>query len=279
MSIWLGHTSLTVENCEDAWNESSHADITSTLNSSDYMVGSGSASLVAGANIATGNLLATEVVALDLSSYTHLCLWVKSSATQVAGALKFVMDEDASCASPSETLDLPALVANQWTACVLTFAAATSTRNAIISVGLKSGATIVSGTAILLDDLRALTARQFSPIIIHGLNRPDAVQHSRAMVQEQLDGNMYELTPQKRRRIITLTFNALTSEIDQYWIEDWLSKSEKRVIGTNDNVEVVNGSDGYTQDWMGGISIARAPVLKLIEKNGWTTKPVSWGYA
>ena len=278
--IWLGHTTLLMEDCEDAWNESVHGSVTSTVNASDYLVGSNSASLTLTAPIASGNLLATEVVSLDLSTYTHMVLMIKASVNQAAGALVFCLDEDASCASPSESLALPALVANQWTACPLTFAAAASTRNATISVGLKTGATVANGTVILIDDVRAMTARQFNPLAVRGLNRPDDVLHSKAKVSELIDGDMYETVPVKSRRIITLEFNALSSQTDQAWLEAFMRKSDKRIIGANDCVRVVcHDAGGYTQDWLNGVSLGRRPVLKFVEKSGWSTQPPSWGYA
>ena len=278
-SIWLGHTSLVVENCEDVW--ASAADVTIAV-STDVKVGTYSVAITAASNIASGTVLAYEnVSSVDLSSYTHFCLWVKSSVALAAGALVFCIDEDNALASPSETLSLPALVADQWTAVVVACAAASSTRNATLSVGLKTGATLASGAIVYVDDVRTLTARQFTNVLaVRGLNRPDEVIHSKAQVVELIDGDMYEVVPVKSRRVVTLEFNALTSEVDQYWLESFIRQSEKRVIGTNDNVVVVYGDAGaYGQEWLNNVSIGRRPVLKFIEKSGWSTQPSSWSYA
>lgn len=267
-----------MEDCEDAWAESTHASVTSSTNSTDYRVGTKSASLTLTGDITTGNNLATEVVSLDLSAYTHACLWVKSSASVAAGGLKFVMDESANCASPDETLDLPALTAGRWTACPLVFAGATSTRNAIISVGLKTGATIANGTVILIDDVRAMTARQFNTVFKKGINRPEEVRGYGGRSEELLDGSMFHQATVNRKRIVTIGMKVPLTETEQAWLETYISKADMYVIDTNDYFRVVPETFDYQQERAGNISFAQKSTLRLIEKTPWTTQPPSWGY-
>ncbi len=270
---------MVVEDCEDAWAEYTNGSITSTTDSADYQVGTKAVSLTATGSIASGNRLATEAVVLDLSTYTHVAFWVKSSVDMADGSLVFMIDEDAACASPSESLNIPALTAGQWQAVCIEFAGATSTRNAVISVGVKSGATISAGTIIRIDNVRALTAREFETIGIRGLNRPDDVIQSKGQVIELIDGDLYEVVPVKSRRVVTIDTPPMEYD-DIAWLEEFFRVQEKWLIGDNDYFQVVNGNPGkYSLEWLNGISLARKPQLQFIEKSGWTEQPSSWGYA
>ena len=132
--LWSPPTTL-IEDCEDAWVAGSN--VTSTADTTDFQVGAGSAKLVVAAAAAAGDILATEVISsTDLSQHNSVSLRVKSSVACDASDLQLLLDDTALCASPLETLNLPALVANTWTKVVLTLAAASSD-TAIISVGIK----------------------------------------------------------------------------------------------------------------------------------------------
>ncbi|KKM88311.1 hypothetical protein LCGC14_1260090, partial [marine sediment metagenome] len=71
---------VVIEDCEDAWTESVDAAVTSTLDSGDYKVGSGSAKFVAAAGIGVNTLWATEAIsATNMSSADGIELWIKCS--------------------------------------------------------------------------------------------------------------------------------------------------------------------------------------------------------
>ena len=153
--LYISQSSFTViENCEDAWDESGDAAVTSTTDTGDYKVGSASAKLIIGAGVALNTLFATEVIsATNISSADGVVLWIKSSIAMSAGDLELHMGATANCASPTEEIALPALTAGKWTRIFLPLATK-STDTAIISIGLYQTADKGACT-IWLDDVRA----------------------------------------------------------------------------------------------------------------------------
>lgn len=151
-------STLVVEDCEDAWNESADGDVTASLDTSDYKVGSGSAKFVQAAGLGNGDILATEVVSLgNMSAYAVLYCFAKSSVNiATADDYRILLDNHANCASPEVQLSLPVLVANTWKFCLLSVAAgAFSSATAIISAGLKLQANDPGGATLWLDHIVA----------------------------------------------------------------------------------------------------------------------------
>ena len=144
---------LEVEDCEDVWNELEDGDVTQTVDSTDVKKGTYSIKWVIAAAMAAGDIIATEVVTLDLTTYKTIRLWIKSSVATAAGNLKLLLDDTASCASPTETLSIPALVANAWTEVNLTLATPAGL-GSIISIGMEYDADLGACT-IHIDDIRA----------------------------------------------------------------------------------------------------------------------------
>lgn len=144
-----------VEDCEDVFSELVDADNTVTVNT-DKKVGVYSNRFVIAAGMAAGDIAATEAIAaLNLSGAYGIRMWIKSSVAAAAGNLQLLLDETANCASPSETINIPALAANEWREVLLPLASAAADRNAIISVGLKY-TTDLGACTIFIDDLRAV---------------------------------------------------------------------------------------------------------------------------
>jgi hypothetical protein len=109
----------------------------------------------------TNDIVAAESrAALDISTATYFLAKLRATTTTVAGDYQLLIDETAACASPSFSLNLPALTANTTTLVCLAInggSAAGATCDAIISVGLKyTKATSVANT-IYIDDWRACT--------------------------------------------------------------------------------------------------------------------------
>ena len=123
-----------VEDCEDAW--AAQANVTATADA-DCKVGTKSAKLAVADAAGAGVLLATEVVtSMDLSSYKHINLWVKSSVELALGDMQLLLDDTPACASPIKLLDIPALSAATWTLIRLDLGDA-SGLTAVVSVGIK----------------------------------------------------------------------------------------------------------------------------------------------
>jgi hypothetical protein len=150
---------LTIHDCEAAWDELVDADATVTADTSVYKRGTKSAKFVIADGMSAGDIIATDnFTAKDLSGYTYVQLWVYSSVALDAGDIQLLLDNTAQCASPIETLDIPAITAtNTWTCCTIALAAAVSD-TAIVSVGAKF--TVDKGACtIYFDNIRALNTR------------------------------------------------------------------------------------------------------------------------
>ena len=89
---------------------------------------------------------------VDMSAHYTVRLWVKSSLALAAGDLQVVLDNDSpSCASPEETLNVPAISADTWTRVQIKMTDP-STVNTVNCVGLTAGAD-VTGTTVVNWDL------------------------------------------------------------------------------------------------------------------------------
>lgn len=151
----LSLTETVLEDCEDAWNELVDVDTTVSL-SSDSKVAVYSNKFVIAAPMAAGDIIATEVItSSDISLATEIRFWIKCSIATASGDLQLLLDETANCASPSETLNVPALVANTWTEVAVSLVSAAGDRDAIVSVGLKY-AVDIGACDIYIDDIRAV---------------------------------------------------------------------------------------------------------------------------
>jgi len=147
---------VVIEDCdEDAWNEYVDPDVTSDIDTTDKKVGSASVKLTVGDNASAGDILATEAIAsTDISDAWQIALWIKCSVATAAGDLQLLLDDMANCASPLETLNIPALTANTWTRVALPLATPANL-TALISIGLKY-AMDIGACDIWLDDVTAI---------------------------------------------------------------------------------------------------------------------------
>jgi hypothetical protein len=172
--------------CEAAWDELVDADVTASADTTAgcFKVGSKSAKFVIATNLSAGDIIATDdFTAKDLSSYTHIVAWVKSSVALSAGDIQILLDNTAQCASPVESLDVPALAANTMTQIKIALAAAASC-TAIVSVGLKA---IVDKGAMSfwIDDIRAINQAIVCPFksesmrLSRNLNSSATIRNSR----------------------------------------------------------------------------------------------------
>ena len=127
--------SQVIENCEDAWNEMAGTGVTASLDTSDFKNGSGSAKFVCDATTGVELVATEQVTSMDLSAYTDLLFWAKSSVAMDANDWQLCLDDSASCGSPIITANLPALSADTWKFCRVS--ADMSSCTAIVSVGLK----------------------------------------------------------------------------------------------------------------------------------------------
>jgi hypothetical protein len=160
LQIWISNTSLntkTINACTAAWSESVDSDVTLLVDDLDYQENSASLKFTVAAGASAGDILATAAISsLDLSNDTGVMFAIKSSVATAAGDLQILLDEHASCASPSETLNVPALAAGKWEIVMVSYAGATTARDAIISVGLKYTVDLGACT-INLSEIKSIT--------------------------------------------------------------------------------------------------------------------------
>lgn len=122
--------------CETAFNEQVVSNVTQTADSTDFKVGFNSAKFAIGSSFTTGIIGSKAVSSFSLAGKSTVSLWIKSDVACSANDLQLLLDDTANCASPLETINLPALLANVWTRIDLTLASA-GNDTAIISIGLK----------------------------------------------------------------------------------------------------------------------------------------------
>ena len=142
-----------IESCEDAWNEQVVANVTSTLDNTDYQIGSGSAKFVLAAGVGLEIIGSEAFAAQSISTSEDILCWIKSSVALNAGDFQLLLDDTADCASPLETIDIPALSASTWAYVSLPLANPSTDLN-LISVGLQQA--VDKGALTLhIDDVRA----------------------------------------------------------------------------------------------------------------------------
>ncbi len=147
-----------LHNCDTAWDESVDSDVTLTVDTEDYLEGSGCNNLVVAAGASAGDILATDSISsTDISRCDAIEIRLKSSTALTASYMQLLLDNTASCASPLETLNIPATSANVWTTHTISLANPYSD-TAIISIGLKM-ASDVGAFTLKVDYIRAVNTK------------------------------------------------------------------------------------------------------------------------
>ena len=147
-------TSTLLHSCNAAFDETVDSDITVTVDTEDKKRGTGSNKFVIAAGASAGDIATDSISSKDISKYDYLECWVKSTVATSAGNLKILLDDSASCASPIETLEVPALTANTWTYARMALANP-ETDTAIISIGLEYDSDL-GACQVRLDDIKVV---------------------------------------------------------------------------------------------------------------------------
>lgn len=144
--------------CEAIGNE--HSNVTRALDDDDYQQGSASVKHTVSASISDGDVICSFDLsaAEDLSMYQRIGFWIKVSGALAAADLELLLAADSAVATPIETIELPAVVANTWTFVRATLAAPLSD-TAILSIGFEYDANKKANT-IWIDDIRAVLEGQ-----------------------------------------------------------------------------------------------------------------------
>ena len=142
-----------VHTCNAAFDETVDSDITVSLDTKNKKQGSSNKFVIA-AGASAGDIVTDSITSLNISRYDYLEFWIKSTVATSAGNLKILLDDTASCASPIETLSVPALSADTWAYTRIALANP-ETDTAIVSVGLEYDSDLGACT-VWLDDIKAV---------------------------------------------------------------------------------------------------------------------------
>ncbi len=152
-AITIGkHMEKIIDDCQAAW--AAAVNVTATAEAAARKVNAKGAKLVIAAGFTTGLVATRDFAAIDLSGYKYIGFWIKSDIPVPANVLQLVLDETAACASPDETLKLPALAAGVWRYVRLAVTGAGTARDAAISVGINAASDPGAAT-LFVDDIRA----------------------------------------------------------------------------------------------------------------------------
>jgi hypothetical protein len=147
--------SILVDDCEAAWGESAGNSVVSSADAVDYQAGTHSTKLTKASTIAINTIMATKAVTLNLTTVKAISLWLKSVGSKNSGDLQLLLDNTANCASPLETLNIPALAAGAWTRHTVVLSNP-SALGSIISIGLKNTIELTGGETIHVDDVQGM---------------------------------------------------------------------------------------------------------------------------
>lgn len=136
-------TALLIEDCEDTWNEQVVSGV--ALSTTTGKVGTNCARATT-TSVGATTVLMSEAITKDASAYHAAFWWARTSLTTAAGDLALLLSEAQNCATPAETLLIPALTANTWKQCFGVFAGTTASRDTLISVGLYQVTDLADGT-------------------------------------------------------------------------------------------------------------------------------------
>lgn len=153
-----------IHSCEKPWTELVDADVTVSRVASLYGdPESHAVKFAVGAGLSNGDIIATsKITQISLNKplvtpaedrFTHINFLIKTSLAIASGDLQLLLDDTASCGSPLETINLPAISADTTTKVSLVLANP-STDIALISVGLKYAAN-AKAVDITIDNIRA----------------------------------------------------------------------------------------------------------------------------
>jgi len=147
-------TSTRIHACGATFDEKTDGDFTQSLDTKDKKQGSQSLKMVIAAGASAGDFVTDSITSKNISGYDTIEMWVKSTVATSSGNLKLLLDDTASCASPLETLSIPALSADTWTFVRMSLANP-ETDTAIISVGLEYDSDLGACT-VWIDDIVAV---------------------------------------------------------------------------------------------------------------------------
>lgn len=209
----------TIHDCDVVWDELVDGDVTASIDSD--VLNDSALKLVVAAGAGAADILATDNInSLDLTGKDEITIEVYSTVALDAGDLQVLLDDTALCASPVESLDIPATSAYTKTTHVISLANPSSD-SAIISVGIKM---VVDKGAftVYVNNIKAV---QSSTRIYKALNPQqwELVKGSTPYLKLtpsglSVVGNPTQLRLTGYQSPSLLTSDSSTSEIDPAWL-------------------------------------------------------------
>ena len=206
-----------VHTCNAAFDETVDSDITVSLDTKNKKQGSSNKFVIA-AGASAGDIATDSITSLNISRYDYLEFWIKSTVATSAGNLKILLDDTASCASPIETLSVPALSADTWAYTRIALANP-ETDTAIVSVGLEYDSDLGACT-VWLDDIKAVANDTITwEDVPSQLWRVDKVAQDIVFTTDGVSFMGYNLLKIKGGdKPALLTSDSATSEIDDGYV-------------------------------------------------------------
>jgi len=180
-------TSTRIHECGATFDERTDGDFTQSLDTQDKRQGNQSLKLTIASGASAGDFITDSITSKDISKYDYIEMWVKSTVATSSGNLKLLLDDSTSCASPLETLSLPALSADTWTYCRMALSTP-ELDTAIISVGFEYDSDL-GACVVWIDDIKAVI---------------DA-----SALWEKLDTRLWSIDKNNRKLVFTLDGRAV----------------------------------------------------------------------
>src|SRR3990167_3348577 len=146
--------SQVLHDCERVFDEQVDSGLTAALDDEIKWRGSNSLKVTVAAGAAASAKVTDSITSIDISGKTHIEFWCRSTFAALAAGIHLLLDDTAACASPVETLALPALVADTDTFVRIALANPQSD-TAIISVGVRF-TTDNGAQTFWIDDIQAV---------------------------------------------------------------------------------------------------------------------------
>jgi len=271
-TIYLTHTALVIEDCEDVWDDGSGGDVTPAQEDTIKKVGDHSVKLTVAAGAGVELLAYEDFSAADLTAKTHLVGWIYSTVALAAGDMQMLLDNHSACASPTETLNLPAVSASTWVRFCLAFSAPANL-GAVVSVGIKQA--VDKGALVLyLDDIRAVVGNDYDAYSVRGIDDLDDITLFPDLQNQFLDGSASRQNVGFWRNI-TLDLGVLTTKSDRTFLRAFSMATDQELIYNGESIPVVFTGD-LAANWVENYSEAKQYFLTLRDKTLQTTNPASW---
>jgi hypothetical protein len=144
-------TQKLLHNCNSAFDDSVDGGFTITADTEDYKTGSASNKIVITAGVTGGETASDTITSVNIAKYDYIEFWIKSTVATSSGNLKIHLVD---AGGIEESLDVPALTANIWKYCRVSFSAPHD-NTAITQIRFEYDSDL-GACVVWLDDIKAV---------------------------------------------------------------------------------------------------------------------------